>query len=357
MTMYSIRRKSFALAALFACSIGGGVIAQQARTPQPSPTIKDDATITVPSFDLPFSSFASREAREDLVRRVSMTRPNIANAQQMRQSVNDAMAPVVAGLAARYPYTSVQTKIGDVPVETFVPKAGVALANRSRLLISIHGGGGTHGGGGLFGRLESLAIMGEGQIKITAVDYRLQPEHSVQDGVDDILTVYRDALKTYRPENIGIYGCSAGGRMTGLATTAIIRQKLPLPGAIGILCSSIPGIVGGDSSQLWPRLGSVLRNVPPPAPPPLDPLSPTLDEMRKFPATLFLTGTRAPDMSASAQSNVELRSLRVPSELVLFDGMDHGFFLYGTSFPETQRANALIANFFVERLGKQARRN
>jgi acetyl esterase/lipase len=347
--------KQFALAAFAVCSIAVTAHAQDSSSAQPAPPVKDDGTITTPSFDLPFSSFASPESRDALVRRLRTPRPTIANAEEMRKATNTAVQPQVDAYTAHYPYKSVKSKIGEVPVETFEPTAGIAPENKDRILISIHGGGGTHGGGGLFGILESIAIVGEGRIKVVAVDYRLQPEHTVQDGIDDVLTVYREVLKTYRPENIGIYGCSAGGRFTGMSTTAIIRQKLPVPGAIGIFCASIPGIRGGDSSQIWPRFGSVLRNLPPPQPvgtqPPQDPFGPTQDEMKKFPATLLLTGTRAPEMSAAAQSNLELRMLGVASELVLFDGMDHGFFLFGSNFPESQRANQLIARFFLDHLG------
>jgi hypothetical protein len=35
-----------------------------------APPVKDDGTITVPSFDLPFSSFASQEARDSFVQRL-----------------------------------------------------------------------------------------------------------------------------------------------------------------------------------------------------------------------------------------------------------------------------------------------
>src|SRR4030095_2928896 len=123
-------------------------------------------------------------------------------------------------------------------------------------------------------------------------------------------------LKTYRPENIGFFGCSAGGALYALGTTAIIRRNLPVPGAIGVFCASLRGFSGGDSGQLWPRLGSVIRMAPQPpradgtAPPP-DPFAPTEQEMAKFPPTLFLTGTRAPEMSGAAQSNLELRTLGV----------------------------------------------
>ena len=174
-----------------------------------------------------------------------------------------------------------------------------------------------------------------------------------QDATDDVVTVYRDVLKTYAPENIGIYGCSAGGALTAYAAAAFIRQKLPLPGAIGIFCASFRGFFAGDSGQLWPRFGSVIRTLPPAdATPQSDRLNPTDDELREFPPTLFLTGTRAMDMSGAVPSHLDLHRLGVHSELLLFDGMDHGFFLYGSKLPESHQAHEFIARFFKENLGK-----
>ena len=78
------------------------------------------------------------------------------------------------------------------------------------------------------------------------------------------------------------------------------------------------------------------------------------DVLKVFPPTLFLTGTRAPEMSAAAQSHLELRELGVKSELLLFDGMDHGF-LGDADLPESQRAYQLIVQFFAENLGTRRR--
>jgi acetyl esterase/lipase len=344
-------KSGITLTALAICSAAVPAFAQQ----QPPPPVQDDGTITTPSFQLPFSSFASTQARDALVTRLRTPPPTITSIEEARRLSDEGVRPDVEIYAARYPYTSTKSKIGNVPIETFEPAAGIAHENRHRVLIQVHGGGFTTGGGGVFGTLESLAIMGEARIKVIAVDYRLLPEHTLQDAIDDVLTVYREVLKSYRPWNIGMYGCSAGGTLTTMATTAMIRQHLPVPGAIGVLCASIRGINGGDSSQIWPRIGSVLNNVPPPgtvgAPPPQDPLGPTQAEMKKFPSTLFLTGTRAPDMSSAVQSNNALRSLGAHSELVLFDGMDHGFFLFGANFPEATSANKSIAQFFLDNLG------
>jgi acetyl esterase/lipase len=345
-------RNGIALAALAVCSTAVTAFAQQ----QPPPPVQDDGTITAPSFQLPFSSFASPEARDALVVRLRTPRPTITSIDDVRRLSDQGVQPDVDFYTARYPFTSTKSKIGNVPIETFEPAAGIAHENRHRVLIQIHGGGFNSGGGGVFGTLESIAIVGEARIKAIAVDYRLLPEHTLQDAVDDVLTVYREVLKSYRPWNIGIYGCSAGGSLTTMAVTAMIRQHLPLPGAIGVFCSPIRGISGGDSSQIFPRFGSVLSVVSPArpvgTPAPQDPFGPTQDEMRKFPSTLFLTGTRAPDMSAGVESNNTLRSLGVHSELVLFDGMDHGFFLFGANFPESTRANKFIAQFFLDNLGR-----
>ena len=54
-----------------------------------------------------------------------------------------------------------------------------------------------------------------------------------------VAAVYRELLKNYRPQDIGIYGCSAGGMLTGMAVAWFQRHSLPAPGAVGILCAGM----------------------------------------------------------------------------------------------------------------------
>ena len=349
------------LTAFIVCSITMTALTEERSGVAPVPPVTDDGAVTVPSFQLPSSTYASPEARAAFVARLRRPSPvAIAGADapdiaKQREMGNKGLQFVMDAFAARYPYTSTKSKIGDVPVETFVPTAGIAPENKDRVLISIHGGGFNMGGGGIGGAVEAIPFAGVGRIKVIAVDYRLMPEYTMNDSVDDVVTVYRDVLKTYKPENIGIFGCSAGGALTAWATTAFMRQNLPLPGAIGIFCASLRGFFEGDSAQLWPRLGSVVRTLAPAdgKAQPENPLGPTEDEQRKFPATLFLTGTRAFDMSGAVQSHLDLHKNGVDSQLLLFDGMDHGFFLFGTNFPETRQAHELIIRFFAEHLGSK----
>ena len=319
------------------------------------PPIRDDGTVTSPSFDLPFSAFASPEATQALVQRLRHPMPMDFNPAKLRQITDDFLVkPQLEKARAVYPTTSTRSTMGGVPVENFLPANGVSPANKGRVLISVHGGGFITGGGGPGGALEAIPVAAMARIKVIAVDYRLQPEHPFPAAVEDTAAVYKELLKTYKPENIGIYGCSAGGMLSAQAVAWFLKEKLPVPGAIGVFCASLYGFNLGDSAQFGPRLGSVIPIIPAAKPPfPTNPLqfpAASKDLLRHFPATLFLTGTRAPEASGAAQSNLDLRELGVKSELYLFDGMDHGFYS-DVTLPESQRAYRLITQFFAENLG------
>lgn len=324
-----------------------------------NPPVTDDGTMTVPSFELPFSSFASREAAEESVRRLRKSGPvSVADMKATRELVNKSLEPSLDKMKALYPHTSTKSQIAGVPVETFVPAVGVAPENKDRVLIELHGGAGVAGGGGPGGAIESIPIASVGRIKVIAVDYRLMPENTWQAAVEDTIAVYREVLKTHKPENIGIFGCSAGGSLTARTMPWLIKAGLPLPGAIGVFCAGLMGR-GGDSAQIWARMGSSGRSIVPAR---FDPNNPRLKDplytpsasaatLRAFPPTLILTGTRAPEMSSAAQSHLLLLEQGADSQLVLFDGLDHGFFSDPT-FPESRSAYKIITDFFAKKLGK-----
>ena len=334
------------------------------------PPIADDGTITTPSFELPFSAYASEEAKRALVRRLRnpMPTPMSSDINERRRGLDETFfGPQFERARALYPCSSKKSSIGGVPVETFEPASGISPENRERVLINLHGGGFIVGGGGLAGAVESIPIASVGRIRVVSVDYRMAPEHRFPAATEDVVAVYRQLLESHEPANIGIYGCSAGGMLTGEAVAWLLEKHLPLPGAIGIFCASTHRMGEGDSAYIGPHLGSTLPMLPPAkgeerveitpyflGTSPSDPLvvpSASRDVLRAFPPTLFLTGTRAPEMSGAALSHLELRELGVRSELLVFDGMDHGF-VGDPDLPESQRAYHLVAQFFAENLGR-----
>ena len=60
-----------------------------------------------------------------------------------------------------------------------------------------------------------VAVLG--RIKVVSLDYREGPKYRFPAASEDVAAAYRELLKTYRAEDIGIYGCSAGGMLTGMS--------------------------------------------------------------------------------------------------------------------------------------------
>jgi len=83
----------------------------------------------------------------------------------------------------------------------------VSAANRG-VLINLHGGAsvGAHGGG----LVESIPVASVGKLKVISIDYR-QGRRPLPGGERRRRCGVHALLKRYKPQNIGIYGCSAGG--------------------------------------------------------------------------------------------------------------------------------------------------
>jgi acetyl esterase/lipase len=80
-------------------------------------------------------------------------------------------------------------------------------------------------------------------------------------------------------------------------------------------------------------------------------ISPALhpDVIAKFPPALIITGTRAMDMSPAIVTNSALIKARVPSELIVGEGMGHCY-IYQPNLPEARDAHQAIVDFFRARL-------
>ena len=216
-----------------------------------------------------------------------------------------------------------------------------------------------------------------GGFKVVAVDYREGPEYRFPAASEDVAKVYRELLKHYRSSDIGLYGCSAGGTLAAMAVAWFQKEKLPRPGAIGILNAGAfgnfdappdhPGSWGGDSRYTAPLTGDPPLPVDPNKVPSLptvmtaymrginlgDPLaSPALSQkvLAHFPPSLVITGTRGFDMSAAVETHRRLVNAGVPADLHVWDGVGHCFFT-DVSLPESQEAFSVIARFFDQHLG------
>ena len=339
----------------------GSLLAQQA------PDSTDAASTPMPATDLPYSGFASDAAKAKFAELLGEVRagkgPNpadLADQRQFYQRYNDERLREVE---RRYRANVSELTLAGVTVHSVEPAAGIAAAQRQRVLINLHGGAFMWGSGS--GALvEAIPIAAVSGMRVVAVDYRLAPEHVYPDAVDDVEAVYRELLKQYRAENIGIYGCSAGGVLTAQATARLLQKKLPVPGAIGMFCGT--GLLfRGDSGTL----GQLAVGSPPMAADggaalpylrtaqaddvvayPMQ--SPEL--LARFPPSLLLAGGRDFALSALTTAQRRLLAAGVDARLLVFDGLWHAFFVF-PDLPESQEAYARIAEFFDHQLGRAQR--
>jgi acetyl esterase/lipase len=361
------------VAALAALVLGGVVLGAASgalsKSAEKNP-VDADGTIAVPAFSMPFSSLASPEAKAGFPAAAAMSRQamtllggDIATA---RKRLDETLfLPLIEKQKARYKVTVTPETIAGIYTDVVLPAEGVARENRKRVLINLHGGGFVVGAR-TAGLVEAIPIAAVAQIKVVTVDYRQGPEHVFPAASEDVAAVYRALLKDYKPRDIGIYGCSAGGALAAEAIAWFDKEGLPQPGAIGIFCASA-GLFGrGDSHHFaTPLMGG-------PAPPAkedegfgprlvyfkgADPASPLVapvnapELLAKFPPTLFITGTRAFELSVAVDSHRKLTKAGVEARLHVWDGMGHAF-LYDPDLPESREAYDVAARFFRAQLGR-----
>lgn len=332
----------------------------QSAAPQSKITVAANGTVQIPAQAVPPSSLLSPEAKAYVAQHLlDMQNPA---ATYMEKGIPNFMRGYLDRQRVLYPAQEVDTTIGNVHALVFSPSQNVAQKNSTRVLINLHGGG----FGGCWpgcARLESLPISSVGGIQVISIDYRESPEYKFPAASEDVAAVYRALLEKYPAHNIGIYGCSAGGILTGMSVAWFQQHHLPAPGAVGIFCAGIGEFGKGDTSYTAMPLGEArlpANDVQPVPPLPYlanaDPADPLVfqathpDVLAQFPPTLIITGTRDFALSSALNSHLQLRRAGADSQLLVWDGLFHGFF-YNPDVPESKDAYALIWRFFDQHLG------
>ena len=327
-----------------------------------------DGTAHVPAASIPASRFMSKEARAKFVEHFARAAPPATapsgppDFAAMRADDERRNAPYVARAEVLYPVNIEERVIGGVRTQVITPKAGIAPENRDRVLVNLHGGGFIWGEGN-GARAESIPIAGLGRITVITVAYRMAPEFRFPAASEDVAAVYRELLRDYRPGNIGIYGCSAGGILAAEAVAWFEKHGLPVPGAIGTFCGSAAAR-GGDSSHVAPLLvgdppmsgaddGSLSGQTYFEGASAQDPLALPINSpqvLRGFPPTLLIAGSRDFMASSLFATQAALAEAGVDAELHVWDGMWHAFF-FDPDLPESQQVYRVVVSFFARHLG------
>ncbi len=327
------------------------------------PAQKDSATFDVDGTAhitrvVPMPSAISREAQSWLASLTQST-PGPETLAERRARTDEWRAKDSAEARRLYPVNVEEATTGGVRTDIITPLS-MPEANRKRVLINLHGGGFNSDSGSL---IEGVPIANLSKIKVVSVYYRLAPENPFPAAVDDVVAVYKELLKTYKPHNIGIFGTSAGAILTAEVTVRLKQLRLPLPGALGIFSALADFSQVGDARQLFTLNGFPGQLQPTDSNHLPDDqyvgktdrkdsvLSPVYADLHGMPPSLLVTSTRDLLLSDTALFHRALLRAGNDAQLVVFEALPHAFW-YHFQLPETREAVELMAKFLDEKVGR-----
>ncbi len=277
---------------------------------------------------------------------------------ERRRTTDEYTARARVAWSRLCPNQIVEDKMAGVAVRIVTPD-DLPDSNKDKVLLNLHGGGFNSDSGSY---TESIPIAYYARMKVVAVLYRLAPESPFPAAVDDSVAVYKELLKTCRPDHIVIYGTSAGAILTAEVASKLKQLGLPMPAALGIFSGMGDFARTGDSMAMY-ALRGLSGHLDPPEPGAHDPfyvgstdprdpvLSPIYSDLHGLPPTLFVTSGRDLLLSGTVNLHRAYLNAGVDARLVVFDALPHAFW-YDPMLPEAQEANHTMADFFVKELAK-----
>ena len=270
-------------------------------------------------------------------------------------------------LRSRYPVDIKTELMGGVLVETITPLSGVAKNNEQCVLINFHGGS-FEFGSRTNSLLESVPVAALGQIKVVSVDYRMYPEHHHPAALEDAFAVYQELLNTYAPENIGVFGSSAGAQLAAQLIYRLLDKKLGLPAAVAMIALGATKLEGDSLAFIAPvfkaQTGEDLIEAitmgyfdgadmddPQVHPALLD------DCMAQFPPSFLASSTRDLSLSPVVVTHRKLVQQGIEAELHIWEGLDHYFHGADIELVETKDLHVTMLRFFDRKFSNYVKGN
>lgn len=234
--------------------------------------------------------------------------------------------------------------------------------NLDRVLIHLHGGTRVFNPGEA-GTREAILMAGFTGHKVISVDYRMPPDFPFPAALNDAVAVYREVLKTTKPENVGIFGSSAGGNLTITTLMRARLDNLPMPGAIAPATPTVDLTKTGDTLFTNAMIDNVIvtqdgfiratallyangRDLKDPL------ISPIYGDVTGFPPTILTSGTRDLYLSNTVRMHRKLRAAGIEAVLQVWEGQSHTQYMADIAAPETKEYHDEIARFFNKHLGR-----
>lgn len=271
---------------------------------------------------------------------------------QRNAQANAVIGPMTKAAADSLKVTILEDEIGGVSVLRIRPPA---YSPRKRTLMYAHGGGYV-----LFSAKTSLTVpalmaVASGD-EVISIDYTLAPRGNWKTATDQVIAAYKAVLAYRQPNEIGLFGDSAGGGLIAGSVLKMRDQKVPLPAAVYLLSPWADITKTGDTyatlesadpslnaeSLQW---GADAYAAPADQKHPY--VSPVYaDYSKAFPPTLIQGGTREIFVSHFVRQYQAIRGGGHIAVLDLYEGMPHVFQALAPTIPETQTSIRRASAFF-----------
>jgi monoterpene epsilon-lactone hydrolase len=229
-----------------------------------------------------------------------------------------------------------------------------------RHILYLHGGGYVTGSPGLYRHL-TWRLAAAGQARLSAIDYRLAPEHPFPAALDDASAAWHGLLaEGASPQHCVVMGDSAGG---GLSLALVLKLRdmgVPLPAAVVALSPWTDLAVTGASCRLnadvdpmqnaddlLPLAAQYLGGADPRNPY----ASPLYGTLQGLPPTLLQVGSDEILRDDSVRMAERMRAAGCTVALEIWPRMPHVWHAFVPFLPEARRAIARIGAFVQQCVG------
>lgn len=230
-----------------------------------------------------------------------------------------------------------------------------------KVIIYIHGGGFVFYSADVT-LLSSIPLADASGLKIITIDYTLAPQAKSHQILNEVIKAYKELLKEYKPEDIAIYGDSAGGSITAGAVLKMRDLQIDLPSVVVLWSAWLDLDKIGDSyftlKNTDPNLvyKGFLENCAEAYELKSEWKNPYVspvygDYSKDFPPTLIQVGSKEIFLSNSIRMYRKLKENNKEVELDVYEGMWH-VWQGNYDIPESKMAIKNTKNFILKHLNK-----
>ncbi|KAH6991456.1 Alpha/Beta hydrolase protein [Ilyonectria sp. MPI-CAGE-AT-0026] len=278
----------------------------------------------------------------------------------LRQGFDEKTAPGEADLIEKHGLRIMEITVAGIPVVVIEPPH-IKPEKENKILFNAFGGAFIMGSPSDRAALTMAVELG---VRVYSTNYTKSPEAKYPVARDQVLTVYRELIRNgppggapIEPADMYTMGSSSGAQLLVSALLVAQEEGLPIPTAGCYLCTPALDLSGAGDSMVTNALdrdimpvslltAMVGQNYTPEGIDPKDPLySPMYANYDlSFPPTVITVGTRDFALSNGIRFYWKLREAGVKVELLVSEGMWHGF-NWDPVIPEALRVRAAVVQF------------